>query len=172
MVSILEYPLPKDPPCILFRVHKPVLNMNQQPRNFHIPLLRFKPLYHPEKVSKIKILGTCGKMLFNENSTLLGLQMACCFVAFNFAQTAMEPQLLQEAQQSQKISSFQISTFVFLWDQPRYTSSSRFLKGIKCNIINFVKMISTRDMQDKHKNGWKIKSKLLGLKLKFSGVIK
>lgn len=27
-------------------------------------------------------------------------------------------------------------------------------------------------MQDKHKNGWKIKSKPLGLKLKFSGVIK
>lgn len=36
-------------------------------------------------------------MLFNENSTLLGLQIELCFAAFNFAQTAMEPQLFQEA---------------------------------------------------------------------------
>lgn len=39
-------------------------------------------------------------MLFNENSTLLVLQMEFCFAAFNFAQTGKEPQLLQEAQQS------------------------------------------------------------------------
>lgn len=39
-------------------------------------------------------------MLFKENLTLLALQMEFCFAAFNFVQTATEPQLFQEVQQS------------------------------------------------------------------------
>lgn len=71
-----------------------------------------------------------------------------------------------------KLAAFKLA-HLFAFGTPRYTSSPRFLKGIKCNIIHSVKMTSTRDiMQDKHKNGWKIKIKLLGLKRKFSGVIK
>lgn len=71
------------------------------------------------------------------------------------------------------MSSFKISTLIWLWDYPRYISSLRLLRGIMCNIINFAKMISIRDIfQGNSKNGWKIEHKPLGLKLKFAGVIK
>lgn len=126
----------------------------------------------PKKNFKIKLLGTNGK-IFNENSSLLGLQIELCFNGFNFAWTAIEPRSFQKVQPSQKISSFKISTLIWLWDYPRYISSLRLLREIKCNTINFANMISIRDiLQDNSKNGWKTEHKPLGLKLKFSGVIK
>lgn len=91
---------------------------------------------HLENISMIRILGTGGKVLSNENSALFGC-FKFCFASFNLAKTAREPQYFQEVQQSLKISNFPI-VVCFPLRLVQGCVIPGFLKRIKCKAIPFV----------------------------------